>query len=41
MIIPPPELELMGRDPTGFPVHNRGRGLLKRWAKGVLGVEDK
>jgi len=28
------------RDPVGFPVHDRGRGLLKRWAKGVLGLEE-
>jgi hypothetical protein len=31
----------MYRDPVGFPVHNRGRGLLRRWAKGVLDVEEK
>ncbi|KAK1926452.1 putative serine esterase-domain-containing protein [Papiliotrema laurentii] len=24
------------RDPTGFPAHNQGRGLLRRWAQGVL-----
>ena len=29
------------RDPVGFPVHDRGRGLLKRWAKGVLGLEEE
>jgi hypothetical protein len=29
------------RDPAGFPAHNRGRGLLKRWAQGVLGLEGE
>lgn len=29
------------RDPATVPIHDRGRGLLRRWAQGVLGIEPK